>query len=62
MDAFPEAQNFLDGLHHATRHKCIEEYVQVFLETYRLTGDIKYSKNNALAQAMHERDTEIMEL
>jgi len=34
----------------------------VFLETYRLNGDIKYSKNNALKISLHERDTEIMEL
>jgi|TARA_R110000851_G_scaffold41334_1_gene103805 hypothetical protein len=62
MDLFPEAQTFQDGLMVATKHKVVEEYIQVFLTTYRLTGDIKYSKNNALAQAMHERDTEIMEL
>ena len=62
MDLFPEAQTFQDGLMVATKHKVVEEYIQVFLTTCRLTGDIKYSKNNALAQAMHERDTEIMEL
>ena len=62
MDLFPEAQTFQDGLMVATKHKVVEEYIQVFLTTYRLTGDIKYSKNNALAQAMHERDTEMMEL
>ena len=62
MDAFPESQNFLDGLHVAKRHNCEEEYTQVFLQTYKLTGDIKYSKNNALRVAMHERDTEILEI
>ena len=51
MDAFPEAQNFLDGMYHAKKHKCVEEY-----------GDIKYSKNNALRVSLHERDTEIMEI
>ena len=50
MDAFPEAQNFLDGLHVAKRHKCEEEYTQVFLQTYKLTGDIKYSKNILLEE------------
>ena len=62
MDSFPEAQNFLDGMYVAKKHKCVEEYVQVFLKTYKLTGDIKFSKNNALKHAMHERDTEIMEI
>ena len=62
MDLFPEAQVFQDGLFVATKHKVVEEYIQVFLETYRLTGDIKYSKNNALRVSLHERDTEIMEI
>ena len=62
MDLFLEAQVFLDGMHVAKRHKAIEEYVQIFLKTYRLTGDIRYSKNNALREALHERDTEILEL
>ena len=62
MDLFPEAQVFMDGFHIAKKHKAIEEYVQVFLKTYRLTGDTKYSKNNALRIALHERDTEIMEI
>ena len=62
MDLFPEAQVFQDGLFVATKHKVVEEYIQVFLKTYRLTGDIKYSKNNALRVSLHERDTEIMEI
>jgi hypothetical protein len=62
MDLFPEAQMFLDGMYIAKKHRVIEEYTQVFLRTYRLTGDAKYSKNNALKEALHERDTEIMEI
>ena len=62
MDLFPEAQVFLDGMHVAKKHKAVEEYVQTFLKTYKLTGDVKYSKNNALREALHERDTEIMEI
>ena len=62
MDAFPEAQNFLDGLHVAKSPKCEEEAPPVFLQTDKWTGDRKYSKNNALRVAMHERDTEILEI
>ena len=62
MDLFPEAQVFQDGLFVATKHKVVEEYIQVFLKTYQLTGDVKYSKNNALRVSLHERDTEIMEI
>ena len=62
MDLFPDAQIFMDGLHIAKKHKAVEEYVQTFLKTYRLTEDARYSKNNALRAALHERDTEIMEI
>ena len=62
MDLFPEAQVFLDGHRVATKHKAVEEYIQIFLKTYRLTGDARYSKNNALKEALHERDTEILEI
>ena len=62
MDSFPEAQIFMDGFYIAKKHRTVEEYVQAFLKTYRLSGDAKYSKNNALRIALHERDTEIMEI
>ena len=60
MDLFPEAQTFLDGMIVAKKHKAVEEYTQVFLQTYRLTGNAKHSKFNALREALTERDTELM--
>ncbi len=60
MDLFPEAQTFLDGMIVAKKHKAIEEYTQVFLQTYKLTGNAKHSKFNALKIALNERDTELM--
>ena len=44
----------------AKKHKAIEEYTQVFLQTYKLTGNAKHSKFNALKIALNERDTELM--
>ena len=43
-----------------SRLKAIEEYTQVFLQTYKLTGNAKHSKFNALKIALNERDTELM--
>jgi hypothetical protein len=60
MDLFPEAQTFLDGMIVAKKHNVIEEYTQVFLHTYKQTGNAKHSKFNALKIALNERDTEIL--
>ncbi len=57
MDLYPESQDFLDGFAYSKKHKVHEAYVQYFLETYRITGNSKYSKNNAVRLATQEVDT-----
>ena len=57
-----EAQDFLDGLHKATKHDVREAYVHYFLRTYQYVPKSKYAKNNALRQAMGLTDTDIINL
>lgn len=57
MDLYPESQDFLDGYAYTKKHKVSEAYVQFFLETYKVTGNSKYSKNNAIRLATQEVDT-----
>jgi len=57
-----EAQDFLDGLHKATKHKVREPYVHYFLMTYKQVPQTKYAKNNALRLAMGLTDTDIVNL
>jgi|TARA_R110000765_G_scaffold94656_4_gene178444 hypothetical protein len=57
MDLYPLAQDFLDGQAYCKKHSCEEIYVQYFLETYKDTGNSKYSKNNAVRLAMCMVDT-----
>jgi hypothetical protein len=57
MDLYKDSQDFLDGMAYAKKHKCMEQYVQFFLMTYKSTGDSKYSKNNAVRLATQEVDT-----
>ena len=44
MDLYPDSQDFFDGLKYASKHKVEEFYVHVYMNTFKETGDSKYSK------------------
>lgn len=59
MDLYPDATDFLHGWRVAKRNDVLEHYVQVFLMTYKESGDSHYSKNNALRVALNKSDSTI---
>jgi|TARA_R110002020_G_scaffold17194_7_gene60690 hypothetical protein len=62
MDLYPNSQDFMDGFVFCKKNNCHEQYVHFFLESYRETGNSKYSKNNAVRLACMLVDTNIINL
>ena len=62
MDLYPKAQDFNDGLAFCKKRGCEEPYVEYFLDSYLKTGDVKFSKNNAIRLACGITDTNIYNL
>jgi hypothetical protein len=62
MDLYPDSQDFFDGLRYAKKHDVEEFYVHVYMESYKETGDSKYSKYNAMRIACSQNDTNIINM
>lgn len=64
MDLYPNTQNFRDGLAFSAKRskQCEDAYIEFFLESYRVSGDSKYAKNNAIRLACGMVDQNIINL
>jgi len=62
MDFYPQSQDFLDGWRQAKKQNVIEAYVYYFMESYKQSGDSKFSKYNALRLSVNENDTNIFNM
>ena len=62
MDLYPDSQDIFDGLKYASKHKVEEFYVHVYMNTFKETGDSKYSKYNAMRIACNMTDTNIINM